>query len=402
MLPAPRRVREHVLMRAARVGRHACACVRRRRRSSPETEPRGRRVASSAAVIAVLVAAVYVGLPQLAGLDETWGRLAEGDPWWLAVAALLEAASYGGYVLLFRGVFVHPGSPIGWRDSYEITMSGVAATRLLAAGGAGGIALTGWALNRSGMPRDAVLRGLTTFLVSLYGVYMLALVVVGAGLRSGLLPGPAPFALTVLPAAFGGCLIAVALALSLLPRDLDGRVRARTTRHPRLVRVAATVASAAAAVAAGVRGAVALLRARDPALIGAVAWWGFDIGVLWACFHAFGEPPSPAVLVMAYFTGMLGNLLPLPGGIGGVEGGMIAALIAFDVTGGLAVVAVLSYRAIAFWLPTLPGVIAYMQLRRTVDEWTGAPGLSELRGQGRDARGPGSRDSRGSRRSGAG
>jgi uncharacterized protein (TIRG00374 family) len=75
---------------------------------------------------------------------------------------------------------------------------------------------------------------------------------------------------------------------------------------------------------------------------------------------------------MAYFTGMLGNLLPLPGGIGGVEGGMIGALIAFGVPGGLAVVAVLSYRAFAFWLPTIPGAVAYLQLRHTVDRWRGA------------------------------
>jgi len=126
---------------------------------------------------------------------------------------------------------------------------------------------------------------------------------------------------------------------------------------------------AAAAIASGVRGAVGLVRARDPALIGALAWWGFDIGVLWACFHAFGYRPPAGAVAMAYFTGMVGNLLPLPGGIGGVEASMIGALIDFDVAGSLAVVAVLSYRAFAFWLPTIPGAMAYMQLRRMVDEW---------------------------------
>ena len=57
---------------------------------------------------------------------------------------------------------------------------------------------------------------------------------------------------------------------------------------------------------------------------------------------------------MAYFTGMLGNVLPLPGGVGGVEGGMIAALIGFDVAGGLAVAVVLSYRAIAYGCRSSP------------------------------------------------
>ena len=229
------------------------------------------------------------------------------------------------------------------------------------------------------MSRGAVLRGLTTFLVALYGVYMLALVLVGAGLRLELLTGPAPFGLTVVPAVFGSVVITIALAAGLLPSDLGRRVRARPSTHERVRGVLASAASAVSVIGAGVRGALALVRARDLALLGAVAWWAFDIGVLWACFHAFGDPPPPAVLVMAYFTGMLGNLLPLPGGVGGVEGGMIAALIGLDVAGGLAVVAVLSYRAFAFWLPTLPGAIAYVQLRRTVEVWEGAPRLAGLR-----------------------
>ena len=66
---------------------------------------------------------------------------------------------------------------------------------------------------------------------------------------------------------------------------------------------------------------------------------------------------------------MLGNLLPLPGGLGGVEGGMIGAFAAFGVDFNLAVLAVLSYRAISFWLPTVPGAVAYFQLRRTVARW---------------------------------
>jgi putative heme transporter len=104
-------------------------------------------------------------------------------------------------------------------------------------------------------------------------------------------------------------------------------------------------------------------------VLGAVAWWGFDIATLWACFHAFGEPPPTASLVTAYLVGMLGNMLPLPGGVGGVEGGMIGALIAFGVPGGLAIIAVLAYRLFAFWLPTVPGAIAYVQLLRTVRGW---------------------------------
>jgi len=320
-----------------------------------------------------LVVGLYVALPRLAGLEDTWGRISHGDPWWLAAAVVLEAGSYAGYMVLFRGIFTREGSPLGWRASYEITMAGVAATRIFAAAGAGGIALTAWALSRGGMSRRELVAGLTTFYAAVYSVFMAALIVCGLGLYVGILPGEAPFGLTIVPAAFAVFCFAVCLSAALLPPDLDRRLRARLEHRPRLARIVAAVAAAAATVAQGVRGALRMLRARDPALLGAVAWWGFDIAVLWACFHAFGGPPTIAVLVMAYFTGMLGNLLPLPGGIGGVEGGMIGALIAFDVPSGLAVVSVLSYRFFAFWLPTLPGLIAYIGLRRTVKDWEMAP-----------------------------
>jgi uncharacterized protein (TIRG00374 family) len=118
------------------------------------------------------------------------------------------------------------------------------------------------------------------------------------------------------------------------------------------------------------RDAIARLRSRDPALLGAILYWAFQILVVWAAFRAFGDSPPAAVLVQGFFVGMLGNLLPMPGGVGGVEGGMIASYAAFGVDGGLAVVAVLVYRAFTFWLPMIPGVIAYFQLRKTVERWS--------------------------------
>jgi uncharacterized protein (TIRG00374 family) len=126
-----------------------------------------------------------------------------------------------------------------------------------------------------------------------------------------------------------------------------------------------------ALAASGVRTALSILRSREAGTLGALAWWGFDIATLWAAFHAFGSAPTFTVIVMAYFVGMVANLLPLPGGVGGVEGGMIGALLAFGVDSGLAVVAVLVYRGFSFWLPMVPGVLAYFGLRRTVSRWQG-------------------------------
>ena len=70
------------------------------------------------------------------------------------------------------------------------------------------------------------------------------------------------------------------------------------------------------------------------------------------------------MLVMGYFVGMFGNLLPLPGGVGGVEGGMIGAFVAFGEPASMALVAVLAYRLVSFWLPMVVGAPAYVALRR--------------------------------------
>lgn len=330
-----------------------------------------RRLLASLLFVVSTVAFLYFVLPEVLGLRTTWHRVQHGNGWWLGGAAVLEVCSFCGYIALFRGVFVRGDSRIDWRASYQITMAGLAATRLFASAGAGGIALTAWAVTRSGLEPRIVACRMIAFMALLYGVYMGALVIVGLGLYLGLFPGPEPFALTVGPAIFGAVVIAIFLGVSLLPSDFDRLVK-RWMRGRRVGRIAGQVAAAPAAAASGVRTAIALVRTRNVYLLGAPAWWAFDIAVLWACFHAFGGSPPTAVVVMAYFIGMLGNTLPLPGGIGGVDGGMIGAFSAFGVPVQVAVVAVLAYRGFAFWLPTVPGVIAYLQLRRTVARWRSA------------------------------
>jgi uncharacterized protein (TIRG00374 family) len=319
------------------------------------------------------VAFLYFVLPQLADLKQQGEQVGEGNRLWLGVAVVFTLASFGGYVMMFQGVFVRgetrAGARIDWRASYQITMAGLAATRLFAAGGAGGIALTAWALRRAGMPRRKVADKTLAFLILTYAVYMAALVVCGFGLYYGLFPGPAPFAITVIPALFGLVVIAVGLGLSRVPPDLQRRLEGFARRGGRLARIAQRLANAPAAFSAGMREALCHVRERDPALLGAIAYWGFNIAVLWACFHAFGDPPPLTVIIMGYFVGFLGNLLPLPGGIGGVDGGMIGAFAAFGVPLSLVVPGVLAYRVLTFWLPTIPGAIAYFQLRRTVARW---------------------------------
>ena len=335
----------------------------------PRLELTRRNLVALGGFLLASVAALYFLLPQLAGLDDTWNRINQGRPEWTAAALLLTFGMFGGYVAMFRGVFVRAGSRIGWAASYQITMAGLAASRLFAAGGAGGLVLTAWALRRSGMRKRTVADKTIAFLVLTYLPYAVAVVVCGFGLHWGLLGGEDPFSLTFVPAVVGVVLLAIALAIAFIPTDLQRRLRPFAGRGGRLGRLAQQLAAVPAASSAGVRDALEHLRTRDPALLGAVLFWAFQIGVLWAAFHAFGDSPPIAVLVQGFFVGMLGNLLPMPGGVGGVEGGMIGAFAAFGVDSGLAVVSVLVYRAFTFWLPLLPGVVAYFGLRRTVDGW---------------------------------
>jgi uncharacterized protein (TIRG00374 family) len=330
----------------------------------------GRNVLTLCGFLFAAILALYLLLPQLAGLEDTWNRIEQGSPLWIGVAFVLTIGMFWGYVEMFRGVFARAGKGfIGRYESYLITMAGLAASRLFAAGGAGGLVLQAWALRQAGLPKRVVADKTISFLVLTYFPYALAVIVCGLGLRFGLFPGPAPFTMTVVPAVIAAIMMALCCLILLVPTDLQRRLDGFAKRTGVVGRVAQKLASVPAATSAGLHDAVHHLKSRDPALAGAGLFWAFQIAVLWAAFRAFGDAPPLAVLIQAFFVGMLGNLLPIPGGVGGVEGGMIGAFAAFGVDAGLAVVAVLVFRAMTFWLPLAPGVIAFFKLRARVEEW---------------------------------
>ena len=150
-----------------------------------------RQIVAFGVFMLLVVGFLYFVLPQLAGVGTAVHHLEGGDKWWIAVGVVFELLSFAGYVVLFRSVFVvnaeQPGR-IGWRESYEITMAGLVATRLFAAAGAGGVALTAWALRRSGMPPRLVACRMVAFIVLLYSIYAGSLLLDGIGLGVGDLP----------------------------------------------------------------------------------------------------------------------------------------------------------------------------------------------------------------------
>lgn len=302
-------------------------------------------------VLTALIAGAIVALP---GLGDLRDRLAAADPSLVAMAALLELGSCLAFVLAFRGVF---SRRLGWRFSYEVGMAEQAANVLLPTGGAGGLALGAWALQRVGMPTERIGRRTVAFFLITSSVNFAAVILAGLALAFGLLPGEVAIPLALIPAALALAAIGV---VAFLPRLLDDRSDTDGGRVRRAIAVGGVY------LAGGIRDAGRLLRSGRPAILaGAVGYMALDVLALGAMFAALGgEAPSLGVFVLAYALGQLGGLIPLPGGIGGTDGGLVAAFALLGTPIGVATAAVLAYRAFQLGVPAVLGIAAFAQLRR--------------------------------------
>jgi putative heme transporter len=312
-----------------------------------------RRAALPLALATAAAAVLLLAGGPLGVFADALGRAISADPRWIAVAAVAELLSFGGYIALFWLVGRRASPRLDLRAGTEITLGGAAATRLLPTAGAGGAALTLWAINKTGMGTKPAGRTLLTFLSLLYGFFLLGITLSGAAIAVGIGGGEGHAALATGAAVAGGTAIVAALVLAARGGETaDGAGRA---------------ARGAALLGGSIRDALGFLRGGDARLLGAPAWWAFDAAVLWAAFHALGEPPALAVLVFAYFAGQVGNTIPLPGA---VSGGMVGTLLAFGVAPDLALSSVLAYRAVAIWLPAPLGLAALCALRARVARWS--------------------------------
>jgi len=312
-----------------------------------------RRMLQLAALGAVIAAVVFA----VPGLGEVRSRLAHASPGWLVLAVALELLSLLSYVLIFRSVFC---PRMRGRVSFQIATSELAANSVLPVSGAGGLALGAWALHRGGMSAEQIGRKTVAFffLTSLANV---SLVIVFAALYAlgalGHDPNP------VLTYVFGALALAAAVVVLGLPA-LVRRVPAKRSGREQAGRVAAALRFARHSVLEGVPDAVLLLRRGSPGvLVGSFGTTVCDIAVLGAAYHAVGVSPPIGVLVLGYLIGMLGGNVPVPGGIGGVDGGLIGALTLFHEPLAATTVAVLTYHAISLWLPALIGSVSFVRLR---------------------------------------
>jgi uncharacterized protein (TIRG00374 family) len=344
-----------------------------------------RQVITTLVAVVLLVIGIYFLFPKIVGVSGTFDRLGDASVIWLGVAGAFDIVAYGAYVALFRGI-VGSTVRLTWRESYQVTMAGLAASLLFSAGGAGGVILTYWALRKAGLERRLAACRMVAFLVLLYSIYLLTVLIFGVLLRTGVFHGPNPAGLTIVPAAIAGALLGMLLLVSLIPDDLERRFTGASDAA-RSGRFARRFATMPATVASGVRTALALARSPSRgglAVAGATGYWAANIGILWASFHGYGVSVPLGVVVMGFFVGLAANLVPLaPAGVGAVDAGMIGTFVLFGYNGAEVFPAVLTYRLFAFWLPIAPGIVAFLQLRRTVARWEaeGRPGEGETPAQ---------------------
>jgi uncharacterized membrane protein YbhN (UPF0104 family) len=323
-----------------------------------ELSPRhvGRRLLELAIVVAAIVVVVITG----PGLGSLRRYLAHAQPGWLVAGVGFEILSALSYVVVFHAVFCRQ---MRWRLSYQIGMAEQAANSVLSVSGTGGLALGAWALHRGGMSTEHIARRSVAFffltsLANVGGVIMFALL-----FALGLFPHDRDPAVTYVFGALA--LVATVIVVGVLPR-LGGQ---KPGRHPgeKQSRIKAAWEWARYSLGQGVRDGLMLLRHRPvPVLVGSVGFVGFDIAVLGAAFRAFGYSPSLGILVMGYLIGQLGGNLPIPGGIGGVDAGLIGIFALYHQPLAVTTAAVLIYHAIALWVPALIGSVAFIQLRHTL------------------------------------
>ena len=304
----------------------------------------GRGIARRAIVVVLCSAVIASLLLAVPGLEGVARQIEALNPAWMAAAAVLELGSCVAFVVIFRMFFDEVSAGV----ARELAWTEQGAGALLPGGGAGALAIGGWLLQRQGVsPRRVVERSSALFFLT-SATNVAALVGAGALLAAGMLSGPRDLLLTGVPIAGG--LIAV-LAVLLVPV---------LVRRSRLRRAASWFVD----LVDGIDGARHALLTINWRLIGAAGYLALDIAALGASFAATGHSLPLAPLVLGYLIGYLANLIPVPGGFGVLEGGLAGALIAYGAAPTQAAAAVIVYHAIAFWIPSLGGLVGYWLLQR--------------------------------------
>ena len=315
--------------------------ARRHRGRSASNRRRLSRRLLTVLVLAVCVITVLLAVPDLRPVA---GEIADMNPALVAAALALELASCLSFVVIFRLFF----RPVPRTVAHEMAWSQMGSGALLPGGGVGSLAVGGWLLHLAGMSAQQIVRRSSGLFFLTSAINVFALVAAGLLLLLGITDGPHDMLRAGLP-------VIAALAAIILVLGLPNLTRRVSGKHPK--------ATWLEDIGIGIPAARHELARPSWRLLGAVGYLLFDIAVLWTTFGAVGPLPPLAPLIVAYLAGYLANAIPIPGGIGVLDSGLVGALTLYGLPVTHAAAAVLVYHAIAFWIPTLGGTLAYARLR---------------------------------------
>jgi glycosyltransferase 2 family protein len=288
-------------------------------------------------------AAAYILLPELEGLSQALGTLEAADARWLLAGAGVVALRY---VMAVVSLQMAVGRPIPFGPTLLVQVSASFIGRLTPEG-VGWLVLNQRYLERLGIGRASALAAITLKVLA-GGVMRLAITAAVAAMAgaSGLFQVQIPNAWPYLSLIVLGVVALVATLRSVL-----GPVIARVM----------------APVLAGGKDLLRIFRqpVRAVVLLGAsAALTVANALALMAGLMAFGVDAS-LVQVFAVYLGAtaVAAASPTPGNLGAVEVALSAGLTAIGIASAPAVAAVVIYRLLTFWLPLLPGFIAFRYLQ---------------------------------------
>jgi uncharacterized membrane protein YbhN (UPF0104 family) len=299
----------------------------------------------------LLVVGIFLLFGKVAGYAETLEQLKRAKPIWLAVCFASQVLSYTAYVVLVRSLTAYGSGPMlpKWLAT-RIVFVALGVTRLVAVGGAGGLGVLYWAYRQLHFTRGDAFARVIALNTLLYATFGAAALIAGTTVLAQF-GGDVPLAMT-LPWVIG---VAVFYLVGVY---VTAPARAGRLTHPEEGRLRSLFGYAVSG-AVLVRNLAEHRAANRATLVSAPLYWFGDMLCLWAALRAFGVELTPAELVLAYATGFLANLLPIPtGGIGGVDAATTFALTAIGVPLQSALLGVFAYRFFSYLLPTLPAVLA--------------------------------------------
>jgi undecaprenyl-diphosphatase len=286
--------------------------------------------------------AVHLLLPQVGELHQTLAALRHARAAWLVAAVVMSAATYVGAAVAQLGTVARP-LPLGRTVGVQVATS---FANRLAPSGLGGIGVSIRYLERAGLRRaEAVGASAAGTLAGLL-VHVILLVVVALAAGQGQVQG------VHLP---GGWL---ALVLAVAALALAGFALGTVSGRRRVLAPTRRSVSALAPVMHRPRRAIELFG-------GQVAITAFYIAALVCALAAFGGGLGWPKVALAYLGGsIVAAAAPTPGGLGAVEAALVAALTALGAPAASSVAGVLAFRLATFWLPIVPGWVAFRVLRQ--------------------------------------